>query len=51
MAAMTTVTVATGKKLVVSRGGARLEEYSATETVSIPTHEAARLKAQGIVTY
>ena len=50
MASMTTVTVATGKVLTVSTGQG-LKKYVATNTVSIPTHQAAVLKAQGVVTY
>lgn len=48
---MTVVTVATGKELTVSRGGGTIEKYTATQTVSIPTDQAAKLKAAGIVTY
>lgn len=51
MAAYTTVTVATGKEIYVNVAGMGLVKKVATETVSIPTHEAVKLKAAGLVTY
>jgi hypothetical protein len=51
MATMTTVTVQTGKELYVSEGGMELVKKVAGETASIPTAEAVKLKAAGIVTY
>ena len=51
MAAMTTVTVQTGKELTINTGGCTLTKKVATETASIPTHQAAKLKAAGVVTY
>jgi hypothetical protein len=50
MAAMTTVTVSTNKELHISNGR-NITKKIATETASIPTHEAKKLKAAGIVTY
>ena len=51
MAAVTTVTVETGKELTVNKGGCTLTKVAAGGTASIPTHQAAKLKAAGIVTY
>jgi hypothetical protein len=51
MAAMTTVTVQTNKELHLSKGGRAIVKKVATEQASIPTHEAVKLKAAGIVTY
>ena len=46
----TTVTVVAGKVLKYFNGH-NLSEYTGGQTLSIPTHEAVKLKSQGIVTY
>lgn len=51
MATMTTVTVQTGKELYVSNGGMSMTKKVAGDTASIPTAEAVKLKAIGVVTY
>ena len=49
MAAYTTITVATGKKIVVHRGKT-IAEYVAGETVSVPSPDAKRFIAAGLAT-
>jgi len=48
MATMTTVTVATGKELTVAKGG-HLKKLTETQTASIPTADAVKLIAAGVV--
>lgn len=47
----TNVTVVAGKQIHVNVGGMGLTTYTGTQTVDLPTHEAAKLKSQGLVTY
>lgn len=50
-ASYTLVTVQTGKEYHYNAGGMGLKKYVAGDTLTIPTADAVKAKAAGLVTY